>query len=161
MSKKMNTELQKTYEFINAVLAQHRRINPCFMTGKGCIYTEQIDREIEKRHKSAIKVQKKIKEIINYDLGEGVNEKEEHEEIIKKINDIKLDDDKTGKPISGFSITPFEPNFLTFYKLCLYRYVTGGYLEQINLERADSVRKTGYVICEKIVYIFLVFHLYQ
>lgn len=35
--------------FLKRIERPHRRINPCFMTGKGCVYTEAIDRQIENR----------------------------------------------------------------------------------------------------------------
>ena len=86
----------------------HRRINPCFMTGKGCVYTEQIDRELEFR--------------------------------------------KKGKAYAGFMILPFQPNISVFYELCLKRYIQGAYGEDepVEIMKADQVRKTGYIICEKI-----------
>lgn len=35
--------------FSGAFDAEHRRVDPCFMTGKGCVYTEVIDRAIKDR----------------------------------------------------------------------------------------------------------------
>lgn len=95
-------------EFRGKVTKPHRRINPCFMTGKGCVYTEQIDREFEHR--------------------------------------------RDGKLLSGFMILPFRPNISVFYDLCLKRFVSSYGVEesQVSIIKADQVRKTGYVICEKI-----------
>lgn len=79
------------------------------MTGKGCVYTEQIDREIELRR----------------DTNNG----------------------------AGFTVIPFKPNSAVFYELCLRRYVEGAYQPdngKMTLIRADQVRKTGYVVCDKI-----------
>jgi nucleoside 2-deoxyribosyltransferase len=129
-------ELQKTKELIVQVMQPHRRINPCFMTGKGCVYTEHIDREIENRHKLADDVRRKIEDCLK--VGADITE-----ENLPNSNNMP-------RPLSGFTIIPFKPNFITFYQLCLSRYVTGDYFQQISLEKADSVRKTGYVICEKI-----------
>ena len=38
--------------FRNKVMVQltHSRVDPCFMTGKGCVYSDSITREIENRH---------------------------------------------------------------------------------------------------------------
>ncbi len=96
-------------KFKSKIIKPHRRINPCFMTGKGCVYTEQIDREIEFR--------------------------------------------KNSKTYSGFMVLPFQPNISVFYELCLKRYIQGGYgtkEEPVEIMKADQVRKTGYIICEKI-----------
>lgn len=43
----MDNEIDKFYSLSKK---HHRRINPCFMTGKGCVNTEHIDREIEERN---------------------------------------------------------------------------------------------------------------
>jgi hypothetical protein len=37
--------------FLMAVRRRHERVNPCFMTGKGCVYTDQIDQALEQREK--------------------------------------------------------------------------------------------------------------
>ncbi len=92
------------------VRKQHRRVDPCFMTGKGCVYTEAIDREIDSREKD--------------------------------------------KLYSGFMVIPFQPNVNAWFDLCLKRYLKAMYQdssrEDIDLRRADQVRRTGYVICPKI-----------
>ena len=95
-------------EFREKAAKPHRRINPCFMTGKGCVYTEQIDREFEHRR------------------------------------------DRTA--FSGFMILPFRPNISVFYDLCLKRFVSSYGVTDgpVSIIKADQVRKTGYVICEKI-----------
>jgi hypothetical protein len=79
------------------------------MNGKGCVYTEQIDRELEFR--------------------------------------------KNRKAYAGFMVLPFQPNISVFYELCLKRYIQGAYgtsAEPVEIMKADQVRKTGYIICEKI-----------
>jgi hypothetical protein len=38
--------------FLEMVRQRHERVNPCFMTGKGCIYTDQIDQALDERKKS-------------------------------------------------------------------------------------------------------------
>ena len=95
-------------EFREKATKPHRRINPCFMTGKGCVYTEQIDREFEHRREK--------------------------------------------QSFSGFMILPFRPNISVFYDLCLKRFVSsyGTADGPVSIIKADQVRKTGYVICEKI-----------
>jgi hypothetical protein len=111
MSEKVdNIDSIEINRFKAAVEKPHRRISPCFMTGKGCVYTEQIDREFDYRRNSVPK---------NY---------------------------------SGFMIVPFQPNVSVFYELCLKLYLSGAYADgdEVNIFRADQVRKTGYVICEKI-----------
>ncbi|HEX5720848.1 MAG TPA: hypothetical protein VF179_32130 [Thermoanaerobaculia bacterium] len=35
--------------FLTAVRQRHDRVNPCFMTGKGCVYTDQIDQALKLR----------------------------------------------------------------------------------------------------------------
>ena len=35
--------------FLGAVRQRHGRVNPCFMTGKGCVYTDQIDQALKLR----------------------------------------------------------------------------------------------------------------
>jgi hypothetical protein len=40
----LRTELRS---FLSAVRQRHERVNPCFMTGKGCVYTDQIDQALE------------------------------------------------------------------------------------------------------------------
>lgn len=37
--------------FLTAVGEGHERVNPCFMTGKGCVYTDQIDQALALREK--------------------------------------------------------------------------------------------------------------
>jgi hypothetical protein len=105
-------EKKKFHDLINQ---PHRRINPCFMTGKGCVYTEQIDRDLNYR--------------------------------------------KRDECASGFSVLPFQPNTSVFYELCLKRFVHDSYsfdaspdasTGKVEIIKASSVRKTGYVICEKI-----------
>jgi len=89
---------------------RHRRINPCFMTGKGCVHTEHIDIELEERN--------------------------------RKQNQLK-----------GFMVRPFRPNVEAFNKLCLERYLQSNYAyieKGLKLEQADKIRRTGYVVCEKI-----------
>jgi hypothetical protein len=44
----LRTELK---DFLAAVVQRHDRVNPCFMTGKGCVYTDQIDQTLEQREK--------------------------------------------------------------------------------------------------------------
>lgn len=46
----MPNEDTYTKEFYKKISEPHRRVDPCFMTGKGCVYTEIIDKELE-RHK--------------------------------------------------------------------------------------------------------------
>lgn len=107
-------------DFIKKTSENHKRINPCFMNGKGCVYTEQIDREIEKRRNN--------------------NASDSTDTTLKDF-------------IAGFMILPFQPNISTFYELCLKKFILEIYPSQqvkINMIRADQVRKTGYVICEKI-----------
>jgi hypothetical protein len=41
-----------TADFRTAVRQQHSRVDPCFMTGKGCVYRDTIDRELKDRSKS-------------------------------------------------------------------------------------------------------------
>jgi len=87
----------------------HKRVDPCFMTGKGCVYTEIIDRELEIRSNKNL--------------------------------------------YAGFMIIPFQPNINVFFNQCLIRYLDWTYSQadkRISLTRADQIRKTGYVICEKI-----------
>jgi hypothetical protein len=35
--------------FSGAIDTQHRRVDPCFMTGKGCVYTDAIERSLRER----------------------------------------------------------------------------------------------------------------
>jgi len=107
MNDFVNTEGEKFY---SSIKQRHRRINPCFMTGKGCVHTEHIDKEWEER-----------------------NEK----------NDI----------ITCFMVRPFRPNIESFFELCLERYIKGNYSSNkrtLILEQADRIRRTGYIVCEKI-----------
>ncbi len=48
MAENARIELQS---FLEAVQQRHERVNPCFMTGKGCVYTDQIDQALELREK--------------------------------------------------------------------------------------------------------------
>lgn len=108
-------------EFIQRTSKSHRRINPCFMNGKGCVYTEQIDREIERRKSGG------------------------------RTKSDKCERDKSC--VAGFMVIPFQPNISTFFDLCLKRYICSTYPTEntnIDIVRADQVRRTGYVICEKI-----------
>ena len=41
--KQQNITLQNIVPFEGELDKDHRRLDPCFMTGKGCVYTEQID----------------------------------------------------------------------------------------------------------------------
>jgi hypothetical protein len=96
--------------FADIVRQRHRRINPCFMTGKGCVHTEHIDREWEERAKGSDK-------------------------------------------LVGFMVRPFRPNIESFFELCLERYLTKNYSTAtcaLSLEQADKIRRTGYIVCEKI-----------
>jgi hypothetical protein len=40
--------------FMGAVDARHRRVDPCFMTGKGCIFTDAIEHSLNDRQKNGI-----------------------------------------------------------------------------------------------------------
>jgi hypothetical protein len=54
-------------------------------------------------------------------------------------------------PVEGFMVIPFRPNLNTFYDWSLTRFFKSRYgAETEVLKRADQVRRTGYVICEKI-----------
>lgn len=96
--------------FYSLVRHRHRRINPCFMTGKGCVHTEHIDREWEER--------------------------------VEKNNSL-----------TSFMVRPFRPNIEAFFELCLVRYLKSVYSlpdRPLKIEQADKIRRTGYVVCEKI-----------
>ena len=108
-------------QFDKKVTQSHGRVDPCFMTGQGCVHTEAIDRELDTRERQ--------------------------------------------EKLSGFMIVPFRPNIESFLTLCLQRYVERYYSskkdiqseessketgKKVELLRGDKVRKTGYVICEKI-----------
>ena len=109
---------EETTEFLQKISQQHHRINPCFMTGKGCVHTELIDHEISLR--------------------------------------------KAKNNYIGFLVVPFQPNLSAFLELCFKRYLHNSYQpepkrkppvegeEKLDIIRADQVRRTGYVICEKI-----------
>jgi len=47
-SEALRSELKS---FLKKVRERHGRVNPCFMTGKGCVYTDQIDQALEGREK--------------------------------------------------------------------------------------------------------------
>ena len=38
--------------FLEKVRQRHGRVDPCFMTGKGCVYTDQIDEALRTRKKN-------------------------------------------------------------------------------------------------------------
>lgn len=107
-------------KFLDRIRQPHLRINPCFMTGKGCVYTETIDRAIDSRR--------------------------------------MLCEDSC----SGFLIVPFQPNISAFLEMSFKRFMQETYGGQektdfamkgessLELTRADQVRRTGYVICQKI-----------
>lgn len=101
---------QEFEAFLSIVKQRHRRINPCFMTGKGCVHTEHIDREWEDRSEKNMS-------------------------------------------LSGFLVRPFRPNVEAFFELCLERYLNSAYSPpelKLSLEQADRIRRTGYIVCEKI-----------
>jgi hypothetical protein len=94
-------------QFVEAVRRIHRRINPCFMTGKGCVHTEHIDTELQTRHRKII----------------------------------------------GFNVRPFQPNIEAAHRLSLERFLNANYSTaewKLKLGEADKVRRTGYVVCERI-----------
>ena len=103
-------------EFYDSMKKSHLRVDPCFMTGKGCVYTHLINRAIEDRH------------------------------------------DVFG--CQGFMITPFRPNLSVFFQNTLHPFFEGNYrggkldqnkrIEQIEIIRADEVRRPGIIICEGI-----------
>lgn len=98
--------VQDAAKFSEDVRTQHRRINPCFMTGKGCVHTEHIDTELKMR-----------------------------------------------KGLAGFNVRPFQPNIETAHRLTLERFLQANYSSpncELRLDPADRVRRTGYVVCEKI-----------
>lgn len=37
--------------FLAVIRQRHERVSPCFMTGKGCVYTDQIDQALDERKK--------------------------------------------------------------------------------------------------------------
>ncbi len=49
MTNKSKSEAE---EFLSVIKQRHRRINPCFMTGKGCVHTEHVDEEWENRNRT-------------------------------------------------------------------------------------------------------------
>jgi len=54
-------------------------------------------------------------------------------------------------PIEGFMIIAYRPNLNAFYNWSLLRFFKSKYGADTEiLKRADQVRRTGYVICEKI-----------
>ena len=84
-----------------------RCIDPCFITGKACVYTEAIEYERNNRK-----------------------------------------DKRT-----GFVITPFRPNIRSFTDRALAPYLQScgkNIVGKLTVSPADTVRRTGYVICEKI-----------
>jgi hypothetical protein len=113
MSAKINSngKINSEIDFFYGLAKQrHRRINPCFMTGKGCVHTEHIDNELEERNNK---------------------------------NDCLV----------CFMVRPFRANFDAFNRLCLERYFQENYsygIDKLEMEQADRIRRTGYIVCEKI-----------
>jgi hypothetical protein len=94
-------------KFADVVRKIHRRINPCFMTGKGCVHTEHIDSELQSRKNEII----------------------------------------------GFNVRPFQPNVEAAHRLSVERFFKTHYSSsdwELRLGEADKVRRTGYVVCERI-----------
>jgi len=49
MEASTNSRQTDIKPFSGSIDMQHRRVDPCFMTGKGCVYTELIDRSFKER----------------------------------------------------------------------------------------------------------------
>lgn len=47
-AKKTNNDWSTTFRS-DVMWADHKRVHPCFMTGKGCVYAEIINRDLEAR----------------------------------------------------------------------------------------------------------------
>lgn len=52
MTQEQNYTNHKKAPFEGALDNPHSRVDPCFMTGKGCVYTEVIDRSLAERRES-------------------------------------------------------------------------------------------------------------
>jgi len=55
--------------------------------------------------------------------------------------------------IAGFNVRPFQPNVEAAHRLSVERFLTGNYSTsewKLRLGEADKVRRTGYVVCERI-----------
>jgi hypothetical protein len=141
MADKSNSEIE---EFYQTTKHRNRRVNPCFMTGKECVHTE-VDVEefyqiIKQRHKR-----------INpcFMTGKGCV----HTEHI----DDEWEKNKANEKFLCFMVRPFRPNIEAFFELCLKRYLLENYKiyeneteKKLRIEQADRIRRTGYVVCEKI-----------
>ncbi len=70
-------------------------------------------------------------------------------EIIE--NRIQALQNKGESKIEGFMIMPYQPNLNAFFNWSLIRFFEKQYgTSSVTLKRADQIRRTGYVICEKI-----------
>ena len=72
--------------------------------------------------------------------------------VYDELVERQLRDIEAGRcPVEGFMVIPFRPNLNAFYDWSLTRFFKSRYgAETEVLKRADQVRRTGYVICEKI-----------
>ena len=72
--------------------------------------------------------------------------------VYDELVERQLRDIEAGRcPVEGFMVIPFRPNLNAFYDWSLTRFFRSRYgAETEVLSRADQVRRTGYVICEKI-----------
>jgi hypothetical protein len=108
--------------FINKIRSGHNRVDPCFMTGKACVYADSIEQKLK----------------------HGIDNSSNNEEPGRGE-----DQNKKKKRFGGFAILPFRENIEVFYQNCLEPFVEDYHEEyDIELDTAHRIRRIGLVICE-------------
>ncbi|HPN35388.1 MAG TPA: hypothetical protein PK843_12800 [bacterium] len=119
--------------FYDNLLHDHKKVAPCFMTGRACVYTEFID---ENKRKTEMGLQR-LKQAV---------EKGDVSDFEKYVKENKLEE----QSVSGFMIMPFRPNIETFFKNCLEPFFRSEYSYYLELRTASQVKRPGVIICEGI-----------
>ena len=121
----------------------------CFMTGKQCIFSSQIQSNFKTR----------INNGNQGGLNGTHNKTEENNDNLEVSNvDVSSENDNMRTPAqqglinpSIFVVTPFRSNLKAFYNWSLKPYLIWDYdIYEENIQCADDVREVGYVVCEKI-----------
>jgi hypothetical protein len=54
LSALQEAQKQRRVKLLERVHRKHNRVDPCFMTGKGCVYTDQIDEGLDSRNRGQV-----------------------------------------------------------------------------------------------------------
>lgn len=152
---------EKSYSFSNLKVilnkSGHNVMKRCFMTGKQCIFSSQIQDVLAANNFSSgsadaqeTSPKRDSADFAVQPSSRIENANESTDEGYGLDSDMgSLDLDMSKKRL--FIIMPYSPNLKAFYEWNLKPFLLNNCGFKIeNIQRADEVREIGYIICEKI-----------